>query len=141
MLKEDISKHEQDLKENKKDMNDSSSKILQNITDIQKAIEIMIKGKESESLDRFQVINATMDRIENTLKCHSTRHDKLADFTTINKKSLDFMSDHFEVEFRQAKEKQFNNDQFHQKMTDKLARFQLTVDKSFIDLNSNLQVI
>merc|ERR1712130_415356 len=136
--KENLQKQCKDFEEAKTSIKDTSTHIMNHISETSTNIHDLIKTKENEALKRHKKTCEDIDEINEQLNDHETRHKKEDDAIRKNRTSIDNLSEHIETEFKQMKEKQCNNEQVHQTLKEQLAHFQKSSDETHDNIRQNI---
>merc|ERR1711884_529705 len=138
---QNLEKQIKDFEDTKTSIKDTSSHIMNHISETSTSIHDLIKTKENEALKRHTKTCEEIQEINDKLNDHETRHQREDDAIKKNRTAIDNLSEHIESEFKQMKEKQCNNEQVHQRLKEQLSQFQKSSDDAHDNIRQNIKDI
>ena len=128
------------LKQTEDDITESGCKVMEEVNEMIDTMNNKIETNDNESLKRSKKENDNINEISVGIQQLYRNNIKTSSLLEQTRTSLDQLCDKVELEFRQAKEQQCDNQRIHQGLKEKLVMSQTESDKIHEVMMKNIKV-
>ena len=122
-LKENKRKQEMNIKDNNRNIKETSDLVMENVNELIGDVKQLMKEKEIKSMQNIDNNCEEIRQIKLKLGKHDIQHEQCHDSAIKARALFDIESENTAKEFKQLMEEQHNNQYVHQTLKDQLATF------------------